>query len=98
MPPEVNARKNGPRARVPAKYQLAGGAQLAHGMGAASYPYVYYPPPYPMLFYPGPVAPAVHQPPSQTPSTTTTSEAADLDYPLIADWLAYCDRHACRGG
>lgn len=37
-------------------------------------------------------------PATQPNSQPVDVETADLDYPLITEWLAYCDQHAHQGG
>ena len=97
MPPEVNARQNGPRARAPAKLQPPASNVPSIGMGMNYYhPYYRSLPPAP-LPYPGMQAYSMPAPPSDQ-LATQTNPAADLDYPLITRWLSYCDQHARRGG
>ena len=83
MPPEVNARQNGLRARAPAKLQPPASNAPSIGMG--------------MPYYSMPVPPS-HQLAMQTNPHPVDVEAVDLDYPLITKWLSYCDQHAHRGG
>ncbi|KAM6492687.1 hypothetical protein JOM56_012411 [Amanita muscaria] len=101
MPPEVNARGNGPRARAPAaKVQQFNGAPQAPTEMGFGYPYYPQPPPYPYYAMPPPSAPPA-RPVSLSPvahDSVDAASATDLEYPLIVDWLAYCDKHARRRG
>ena len=74
--------------------------------GMQQFPYNYYPPPFATGVPPWPMsapgqAQMVHQPvPNSAPGTglAVPLPTHSVEYPTIAAWLAYCDKHPGRSG
>src|ERR1700722_2478480 len=107
---EVNVYNNAPWTRAPA--QNRGSESMPVLPPAVPYPYGYYPLTYGPLawFSSSPVgyqghpqyAPAGYLPPALPPIGYTPAPPPapkqTIEYPMILEWLEYCDRHPeCRG-
>jgi hypothetical protein len=104
-PLEINVYNNAPRTRAPAQNIAPVASIPPVPPTAPPFPYGYYPPPSaygPPAWYSPPTGyvqghPQYGQVPgyAQTPVLPPTTK---IEYPMISEWLKYCDRHPQRRG